>query len=272
MERSRRRMLMGAAAVAVLLLTFFPVPMRLSGDATVAPQRRAQVEPEVEGVVAKVYVREGQPVKAGEVLAELRDWEYRAALAGAQAKHSTAVSEMNRALATNDGGEAGVQRLQADFWASEVARARERLEKTKLRSPINGVLATPRVENFVGKRLQFGDSFAEVVDSSAASVDVAIEEEEAVLLRAGNRAVVKLNGFPTRTFQGQVAVVSPRSEVVDEQHVFFARVNVPNQDSVLRPGMQGRGKVSVGWHAAGYVLFRGSAMWLYSKLWSWFGW
>jgi hypothetical protein len=36
--------------------------------------------------------------------------------------------------------------------------------------------------------------------------------------------------------------------------------------------MQGQGKVSVGWHAAGYVLFRGSAMWLWDKLWSWFGW
>ncbi|HEV8523696.1 MAG TPA: efflux RND transporter periplasmic adaptor subunit [Terriglobales bacterium] len=272
MERKRRRMLVGAAVATALFLTFFPVPMRLGGDATVAPQRRAQVEPEVEGVVAKVYVREGQPVKAGDVLAELRDWEYRAALAGAQAKYSTAVSAMNRALVSNDGGEAGIQRLQADVWASEVERSRERLEKTKLRSPINGVVATPRVENLVGRRLQFGDSFAEVVDSSATSVDVAIEEKEAVLMRAGNRAVVKLNGFPTRTFEGQVAVVSPRSELVDEQRVFFARVNVPNQDSVIRPGMQGRGKVSVGWHAAGYVLFRGTAMWLYSTLWSWFGW
>jgi len=28
----------------------------------------------------------------------------------------------------------------------------------------------------------------------------------------------------------------------------------------------------VGWHPAGFVLLRGSAMWLWGKLWSWFGW
>jgi len=51
-----------------------------------------------------------------------------------------------------------------------------------------------------------------------------------------------------------------------------ARVDVPNSDGLLRPGMQGLGKVSVGWHPAGYVLFRGIAMWIWTKLWSWFGW
>jgi len=49
-------------------------------------------------------------------------------------------------------------------------------------------------------------------------------------------------------------------------------VNVSNPDGAIRPGMQGQGKVSVGWHPAGYVLFRGSAMWLWGKLWSWLGW
>jgi len=179
---------------------------------------------------------------------------------------------MNRALAHNDGAEAGIQRVQADYWGSEVQRAQERLAKTHLRSAIDGVVATPHVENFVGRHLAVGDTFAQVIDSSTASVDVAIDRHEAPLLQAGEAAVVKLESFPTHTFRGRVAVVSPKTEMQGDERVFFARVEVPNSGGAIRAGMQGRGKVSVGWHPAGYVFFRGPAMWFYSKLWSWFGW
>jgi hypothetical protein len=44
--------------------------------------------------------------------------------------------------------------------------------------------------------------------------------------------------------------------------------------------MQGWGKIDArsggiypaGWRPAGYVLFRHTAMWFRSKVWSWFGW
>jgi hypothetical protein len=54
--------------------------------------------------------------------------------------------------------------------------------------------------------------------------------------------------------------------------VFFARVAVANSDSTIRSGMEGRGKISVGWYPAGYVLFRKPVLWLYSRMWNWFGW
>ena len=111
---------------------------------------------------------------------------------------------MNRALNSNDGGEAGIQRIQSDYWASELARARERLDRTQLRSPINGVVATPHVEDFVGRKLLPGDTFAEVVDTSRAIVDVAIDADDVLLLHPGEKASIKLEGFPTRTFHGVV--------------------------------------------------------------------
>jgi hypothetical protein len=47
---------------------------------------------------------------------------------------------------------------------------------------------------------------------------------------------------------------------------------VPNDDASLRTGMQGRAKITAGWHPAGYVFFRNLGIWLWSKIWSWFGW
>lgn len=272
MEKKRRAMVVGLAVSALLFLIIFPLPMRVEGKAAVAPQRTAQIQPELPGVVRAVHVREGQPVKQGAVLAEMEDWEYRTALAAAQAKYNTALAEMNRALANNDGTTAGVQKVQADYWGSEVARARERLERTRLRSPIDGVVATPYVENFVGRKLDVGDAFAQVVDTSHASIDVAVDQDDLPLVRAGDPTSIKLESFPLRKFRGRVMVVSPVSMPESEQRVFFARVEVPNPEGIIRAGMQGQGKVFVGWRASGYVLFRGVGMWIWSKLWSWFGW
>jgi multidrug efflux pump subunit AcrA (membrane-fusion protein) len=179
---------------------------------------------------------------------------------------------MNQALATNDGTEAGVERVQADYWSAELGRAQQLLEKAQLRSPIEGVVATPHVETFAGRKLQQGDSFAEVVNTSQAVVDVAIDDVDAGLLKHGQKAAVKLNSYPTRTFHGDVQIVSPKASLFKDETVFFARVGVPNADAAIRAGMEGRGKVRVGWYPAGYVFFRRPFLWLYAKIWYWFGW
>ena len=272
MEKRRRALMLTVTAAIVLFLVFFPIPMRMVGDASVAPQSSALIQPEVDGVVRSVSLHEGDAVRKGAVLAELEDWDYRSALAAAQAKYNGALAEMNRALAANDGTEAGVQRLQSDFWSSELERARERLEKTRLRSPIDGVVATPNVETMVGRHLAKGDTLAEVVNTSSAMVDVAIDQDDVAYLKPGAASSVKLESFPTRTFKGNVVIVSPKSEASGDNRVFFVRVRVPNPDGKIRSGMQGRAKVSAGWRPAGYVLLRRPLMWIWSKLWWWFGW
>jgi RND family efflux transporter MFP subunit len=272
MEKRRRALMLTVTAAVVLFLVFFPIPMRLVGNASVAPQSTAQIQPEVDGVVRSVAVHEGDEVKKGEVLAELDDWDYRSALAAAQTKYRAAEAEMNRALAANDGTEAGVQHVQSDFWASELARAQERLEKTKLRSPIDGVVTTPNIQTMVGRHLASGDTLAEVVNTSRAIVDVAIDQDDLAFLKTGAESSVKLESFPTKTFKGDVAVISPKSDSTGDDRVFFARVSIPNPEGKIRSGMQGRGKVWAGWQPAGYVLLRRPLMWIWSKLWWWFGW
>jgi len=272
MEKRRRVLITAGAVALVLFLAVFPLPLRVDGGAVAAPVRRAQVQPEVEGVIRKVLVAEGQQVQEGQVLAEMETWNAQSAVAEAQAKYGSATLQMNRALAGNDGTAAGAQRAQVEYWRGELERARTLLDKLQLRSPIAGVIATPHVENFVGRKLGRGDTFAEVVDSSREIVDVAIDDDDAGLLKVGQKASVKLNSFPTRTFHGQVAVISPKAESVHEAPVFYSRVALNNADGAIRAGMEGRGKIRVGWRPAGYVLFRGPLLWAYSKLWYWLGW
>jgi len=182
------------------------------------------------------------------------------------------MATMNRALAQNDGTLAGTEQAKLDYLKADLARAREQLAWTTIRAPFDGVVSTTQVQNSVGRRLMHGDAFAEIVEVSPVVANIAIPEEDATLLHSGEVAAIKLESFPLQTFRGDVTVISPQSQVESDHRVFFARVSLPNPDGAIRSGMQGRGKVFVGWHPAGYVLLRGSALWLWSKLWSWFGW
>lgn len=272
LEKRRRWLMIAGSVAGLLFLVVCPLPMRVSGDATVASARTAQVQAGVDGVVKSVFVHEGDFVRQGAALAELEDWNYRADIAAAQAKYTEAMETMNRALAQNDDTLAGNERVKVDYFKAEIARARERMDRVTIRAPFDGVVTTPQVQNSAGRHLMQGDTFAEIIETSHVTVDVAVPEEDATLLQRGERASIKLESFPLRTFRGNVTVVSPTSEVQSDQRVFVARVNVPNQDGAIRPGMQGHGKVSIGRRPAGYVLFRGFAMWIWAKLWSWFGW
>jgi RND family efflux transporter MFP subunit len=271
LEKHRRAALVGAAAAVALFLLVFPLPLRVDGNAVVAPAHMAHVGADFEGIIKQINVREGDALKKGAVIGSLEDWEYRSGLAAAHAKYETAVAQMNQALANNDGS-AGMQRAQADYWASEVQRAQERLNRTTIRTPIDGVVATPQLENMVGRKVKVGESLVDIVDNSQALVDVAVTENDVALLRSGEKTSLKLDGFPTRTFHGQVAVVSPQGILHDGGAIFFARVSVTNPDGALRSGMQGRGKISTGWRPAGVVMFRSIGMWIWTKLWNWFGW
>ncbi len=272
MEKQRRMLLVSAAVLVVIFLAAFPLPLRVDGVAVVAPAHSAKIQPEVAGLVKQVDVREGDKVAEGAILARLDDWQYRMALAAAQAKYETAISAMDRALASNDGTEAGIQRVQADFWKTEVGRDQQLLERTALRTPIAGRVATPHIEDFVGLNLRPGDTFAEVVDTSHADIDVAVDEADVGRVRAGQSTAVKLEGLPNYTFHNPVAVVSPMAGMNGGERFFYARLVVPNDDGLIRAGMLGRGKISTGWAPVGWVLFRRPVMWLWSKVWTWVGW
>ena len=112
----------------------------------------------------------------------------------------------------------------------------------------------------------------EIVSTDQVVADVAVPERDVSLLRTGDAARVKLEAFPTQTFAGDVSVVSPAGQPLGDNRAFYARITVPNHDGNLRPGMQGFGKIRTGLRPLGYVMLRDPALWLWSKLWGWFGW
>ncbi|MBI4271526.1 MAG: HlyD family efflux transporter periplasmic adaptor subunit [Candidatus Rokubacteria bacterium] len=83
-RRPARVLLPLSLVVAALFLV--PWQLTVSGDFSVAPRHNADVRAEVDGIIAEVYVDEGQRVDAGALIARLADRDYRAELRAVEAQ------------------------------------------------------------------------------------------------------------------------------------------------------------------------------------------
>lgn len=265
-KRRRQAWAIGAA-VALLILVAVPWPLRIAGPARVLPGRRAAVTSLVDGVVASVVHREGDTVAAGDVIATLKDDSFRADLAAASA--ALAITGGDIARAREEGNAADLH--DAESRRNE-ARARsdlaeDRLSRTTLRAPVAGVIVTPRIEERIGQLLARGAELCVVADAQNVTAELAVPESDVALVKLGQKTALKFNPYPGRLFHGAVQRVAARIRQEGEERFLIAEVAIPNADGVLKTGMLGTGKVSVGRRQVVTALFRRPVRYLWNKIW-----
>src|SRR5213594_3755285 len=88
-----RALLLLGLSLAVLFLA--PWQLTVSGDFSVAPRHNTDVRAEVDGIIAEVYVDEGQRVAAGELIVRLVDRDYRAEFRAVGAQIDETLARLN---------------------------------------------------------------------------------------------------------------------------------------------------------------------------------
>jgi multidrug efflux pump subunit AcrA (membrane-fusion protein) len=122
----RRRAAVPAILAALVLLLFVKIELIVSGPFTVLPLENADVRTQVSGLIADIYVDEGDVVKAGQVIARLSDRDYRAELR----KTEAAIAEKRAKLKML---KVGARREEIDLARETVATARTRLDQAQRR-------------------------------------------------------------------------------------------------------------------------------------------
>ena len=263
-------------AVVIAVLVLIPWPMRLGTDATVVPAERRVVSSIEGGVVQQVLVHEGQAVQPGQVLAQLENGEERVKLAQAEAALAQARRELAEAEFRNDPGAAGQAKLRADLHAAEVQLEQQRVSGSQLRSPIAGIVVTPKIEERAGTMVKPGEAFCEIVEQDRMAAEMSVPEADLELVRLGKNVALKLNAFPTVTFEGTVERIGAQTRAEGDEQYFLVRALFDNAGGRARDGMVGRARIRAGggwfqsgWYPVGYTLLRAPARWIWQKGWSW---
>ena len=281
--RGRSLLLVGGAVALVLLLGWNMLGGRsnaesyrtaevdrgsiarvVSATGTLQPLVSANVGSTVSGPVQDVLVDFNSQVRAGQVLARLdptpfqqRIVQAQAQLAQQQAQLAVAESDYRRYQILQQRGFASEQLMAQQRAARDTARAavaqsqaavataRTDLERSVIRSPIDGVVVDRQVNvgQPVASSLQAATLFIIAQDLSRLQANITVDEADIGEVNEGQNVRFTVDAFPDREFEGRVSQV--RQQGVAESGVvsYTVVVEAENPGRQLLPGMTANAEI-----------------------------
>lgn len=247
LPRQRRIAYAGLLVLGLAAGTLIRWPLRVSGtDPVFRPLGRADVRPTLPGVIDRVFVREGMTVDRGAPVMHLRDDELRAQRDAAAAAVAAAERGATIAASRGDAAEERLQRLRADVLRRETDLLDEQIRAMIVRSPVRGVVLTPRPEERVGTRADAGDLLAVIGRTDSLELEFAVDQQDVARLRPADEVRLRVTALPQQTFSGHVTSIASIGSSLpgnDASIMFPVRAVVGNEGGLLRPGMAAYARV-----------------------------
>ncbi|MCE1114812.1 MULTISPECIES: efflux RND transporter periplasmic adaptor subunit [Pseudomonas] len=253
----------GANAIPVRVVSVAQqdVPRYLSAIGSVLSLHSVEVRPQVEGVLTQVLVKEGQWVKAGDLLATLDDRAIRANLDQARAQLGQTQAQVQVAnvnlkryqlLSTDDGvskqtldqQQALVNQLQATLKGNQAAidNAAVQLSYTQIRSPVTGRVGIRNVDPGNLVRTSDTQSLFSVTQIDPIAVEFSLPQQQLPtlqhLLKAPSPAEVEAymdaDGERSLLAKGQLMLID--NQVSANTGTVRVKAEFDNKDGQLWPG------------------------------------
>jgi len=242
--------------VGGVLLALLAIPIwhdSVTGKFVLEPKDSAIVRASVPGLLSEIRVKEGQRVTVGETLGTLRNVPLESDYEHARAKLMLA-SERSASASLHyvDYGSLLKEQEHLDREARYLA---ERNSLLNVKSPISGVVLTPRVNQQLGSYFTEGAPLAEIGDPSQMRARIYISEYELSKIQSGQAALAQVDGFLKR-WSGKVQYISTSATEMDPRllgevklkgmnppHYYLVDIVLQNPDGELKPGMTGIARV-----------------------------
>ena len=141
------------------------------------------------------------------------------------------------------------------------------IELLKIRSPIEGVVATSYLRNRIGDFLDKGDVFCEIVSEGMVIVEMPVPEKEIGDVRIGFPITIKVRGYPRRWYEAHVSSIAPVAATNGSERIVIVQGQLENPDGSLKAGMTGVGKIQCGERMIFEILSRRMIRWLRTEFW-----
>ncbi len=246
------------ADVAVVELRELVRSIPFSGS--LAPVTQTTVKAKVAGDLNKVFVREGESVARGQLLAQIETADLQSridAQVGAleEARAKLSIAEKNR--------ENGEQLLRQKFISqnafdtthstyegnaalmraaeAQLRIARKAMEDAAVRAPFGAIVAR-RMAN-PGEKVGIDSPLFTLVDLAKMEIEAPAPAAEVPAVKPGQAASFRVDGFGDRAFTGRVERINPTADAGSRSITLY--ISVENQDGALKGGMFAKGDIVV---------------------------
>ena len=189
------------------------------------------------GVVKRMLVNEGQAVAKGQLIAEMDDTQARNLLNGAEAQMNQANDALERYKMLHDNG--SLPEVQWVEIQSKVAQAKSQYEVAKknladcrLTAPVSGIIGKKLVG--AGETAMPSQAVVTILDINNVKVKVAIPETEVSGITASTPSTISVEAAMAKVSGGRIEKGVQADALT---HTYEVRINVPNADRKLLPGM-----------------------------------
>ena len=256
------------------------IRVAISATGTLSAISTVTVGSQISGQVTDVLVDYNSEVKKGEVLARIDPSTYEAQIEQGNAQIANAQASLKQAQATLANAELdytrkadlGRQKLvaQSDVDLARAARdqahaqvnaaqaqirqqtastqtTRVNLDRTVIRSPVDGVVLTRTIEpgQTVAASLQAPELFTIAEDLSKMKIELAVDEADIGQVKVGQAVSFTVDAFADRQFRGQVQQVRLSATTTSNVVTYPVVVSVDNSDGTLLPGLTVNAEIEV---------------------------
>jgi membrane fusion protein (multidrug efflux system) len=211
---------------------------RLNLPGVVEEWIRLDLLAEVSGTVEQVLVKEGQPVKAGDLLLQIEEDDYRIARDRAEAAYALARADFLRDQKVHAKGVIPVAELEAQKTRMQTAKAdldnaRLLLERCRVTAPIDGIIR--RLDAKEGMFLGIGDPIGVILQIDRVKAVIGIPESDITAVRELEQIDVQIRALDDKIVAGSRSFLSPSPD--STARLYRLELALDNPGHAILPGM-----------------------------------
>ncbi|MCH7632926.1 MAG: efflux RND transporter periplasmic adaptor subunit, partial [Planctomycetes bacterium] len=240
---------------------------------TVTPASMRHTAAPFQGVLSAVHVIEGDIVKAGDVLCVFDTRDIAQERSQLVAELKVLDREVDRGMATDSPVEVRLAVSKQEWIKSKLGIVDRRLERARVRTPIDGVIVAGDLRTRVGSVLVQGEPLMTVAPMEEWLLELEVPQSAiADVVAAANNASVVSGVFssyarPDRRRSFQLDRLLPTTRPVKDHTVYIAEARIDARSDGLQPGMEGIARIDIGRRRVWWVWLHGMVDYLRINLW-----
>lgn len=234
------------ALLLLIVSSIFNGEHRVTSPASIQGEVRHMLVAPQQGYIKQSKVSAGALVKAGQLIAELDDSDLRLELRKWQGEKNKLEKVYQEALATRDRIKLTLVLAEIDQINAELQLVEGKLKRTRLESPIDGVVVSGDFSQSLGALVDAGQILFEVAPVDSYLVVLEVDEFDVADMEAGKSGQLIIAALPRTPIAISVSKVVPVAVAEDGRNYFRVEATLDDPTQLLRPGMEGVAKVDMG--------------------------
>ena len=266
-----RYLSLALAVVLLLLLSIIKSDYLLNADSVLEGAVQRVIAAPFNGFIEQAPMRAGDVVEEGQLLAQLDDRDLRL-------ERIKWLSERARLQKQSQDARARRQRAEVTILESQIAQAvaelqlvENRLARTHLSAPFDGLIVSGDLSQRLGGAVQQGEVLFEIAPLQSYRLILQVDESRITDVNVGQQGQLVLTALPDQSFAFVIEKITPVASAADGHNTFRVEAKLQKGEQQLRPGMEGIAKINIDERLLVSIWSRNLREWLALQYWYWLG-